>query len=1350
MARLNFLRAVRAAGVVVAAAAAVLAGPGAHAQAVGDPYNYSRSSSFGYAADGLLESETVEPGNPQLCVTTSYAYDSYGNKTSSTTAGCAGASGLALFDSRSSSVGYATHTVSVNGSSVSVPAGQFATSSSNALSQSESRTYDPRFGAVLALTGPNGLVTSWQYDDFGRKVQETRADGTKTVSYYCTLGVSFNGVAITTATNSPGCHNGGAPAIPAPASGEAPADALRYEHTVSLGSNGVQMGPFTRVYFDRAGRKLRTVTQAFDGADQLGGTTQLVVQDIDYNAYGTAVLQTQPYFLATGSSIAGGGGAYGMTLTEVDALGRPTAAYTTDGQGSVASKAFGSRGSRRAAVLSTAYAGLVTTTTDDKGRPRTEEKNAEGKVVRVTDALGAQLVHVHDAFGNLVATKDALQNVTTIAYDVRGRKLTLSDPDAGVTGYCYDALGQLKAQQTSNQRGSHAAGACPGVSGAGSTAPTVAGWTTIAYDKLGRTTHRIEPEYATSWTYDKYADGSTCNKGVGKLCQVTTTHGLNRSYVYDTLGRPTDTRLTVSGGPAFASTVSYDATTGKPASQTYPTGVKLNYVYTGKGFLQSVTLGTAVTVQPRPATPGGAAAAARTLNAGSELWRAMSVDAWGGVQKQSYHNGIQGWREAEADTGRVTRLAAGVNGGAGVIDQRTAWNSVGQLTSRIDALGDGASGVQVLDTFQYDAIGRLTSYQVSGNSTPVTRTVNLQYNALGMLLYKSDVGLYTYGAQATAGVRPHALQRVVGANNVDYGYDLNGNLQSASGGKYRSVSYTSFNLPDGQSGIGGPGGSPRYTWLYDENHQRLKEVRSNAQGTRTTWNLHPHNQGGLGFEREEAPAGAQNRHYLTAGGGVIGVLVTTGALPTLAGTAPPVADTVTAVKLEYWHKDQLGSLVATTDHWGTVTARYAYDPFGKRRYTTSAYDANGNLVIDWTTDTNAGTDRGFTGHEHLDDVGLIHMNGRVFDPTLGRFMQADPFVQDPLALQNYDRYAYCYNNPLTCTDPSGYFSLSKLWKKLRPFVGIAISFWLAPGAPIWGAEWGFLGATGITSPLAQAAVAGFVGGAVGSGSLQGGLQGAFSAAMFFQAGDLISGAGVFSSLGGIADPIGQVMVHGVAGCVTSVAGGGKCGPGAISAAFSKAATFAPGMKEISSAVRERGDFMDIAKGTIVSSVVGGTGSVLGGGKFSNGAQTGAFSYLFNWLAHVGVKMKVPLVGGASFGIGVSNNAGSWDAGVIIESDLPVVHAGKLLGKTAVEIGLQEGDFLSNKGEQSLNMEAGYKAAGVSVQRSADGRITGGAVSFGPQMGLEVSGQQTRTLSIRNEVIPAIKGAIDKVKNWFGS
>ncbi|MEJ2045375.1 MAG: RHS repeat-associated core domain-containing protein, partial [Reinekea sp.] len=55
---------------------------------------------------------------------------------------------------------------------------------------------------------------------------------------------------------------------------------------------------------------------------------------------------------------------------------------------------------------------------------------------------------------------------------------------------------------------------------------------------------------------------------------------------------------------------------------------------------------------------------------------------------------------------------------------------------------------------------------------------------------------------------------------------------------------------------------------------------------------------------------------------------------------------------------------------------------------------------------------------------LIHMQGRVYDPTIGRFLQADPFVQAPGQILSYNRYAYVWNNPLTATDPSGFYCQS--------------------------------------------------------------------------------------------------------------------------------------------------------------------------------------------------------------------------------------------------------------------------------------------------------------------------------------
>lgn len=55
----------------------------------------------------------------------------------------------------------------------------------------------------------------------------------------------------------------------------------------------------------------------------------------------------------------------------------------------------------------------------------------------------------------------------------------------------------------------------------------------------------------------------------------------------------------------------------------------------------------------------------------------------------------------------------------------------------------------------------------------------------------------------------------------------------------------------------------------------------------------------------------------------------------------------------------------------------------------------------------------------LGEFGIINMNGRLYDPLLGRFLSPDRYIQSPDNSQNFNRYSYCLNNPLKYTDPSG-------------------------------------------------------------------------------------------------------------------------------------------------------------------------------------------------------------------------------------------------------------------------------------------------------------------------------------------
>ena len=108
--------------------------------------------------------------------------------------------------------------------------------------------------------------------------------------------------------------------------------------------------------------------------------------------------------------------------------------------------------------------------------------------------------------------------------------------------------------------------------------------------------------------------------------------------------------------------------------------------------------------------------------------------------------------------------------------------------------------------------------------------------------------------------------------------------------------------------------------------------------------------------------------------------------------------------------------MSVTDTAGNVLERNSYDTWGVRRdpvtLTPYAPGEQPELTLG----------RGYGSHEHLGDFGLINMNARLYDPALCRFLSPDPVVQSPFTPQNLNRYAFCLNNPLRYTDPSGMFT----------------------------------------------------------------------------------------------------------------------------------------------------------------------------------------------------------------------------------------------------------------------------------------------------------------------------------------
>ncbi len=317
-------------------------------------------------------------------------------------------------------------------------------------------------------------------------------------------------------------------------------------------------------------------------------------------------------------------------------------------------------------------------------------------------------------------------------------------------------------------------------------------------------------------------------------------------------------------------------------------------------------------------------------------------------------------------------------------------------------------------------------------------------------------------------------------------------------------------------------------------------------------------------------------------------------------------------------KDHLGSTdLLYTGIWNgssfanPQTEKQAFDPWGERR-NAETWQNERTTSTDAYHTSGQGYDCGYTGHEQLDDSKLVHINGRIYDPELGRMLSPDPVVQVPEYSQNFNRYSYVMNNPMNMTDPSGFSWLRNVFHKLGSWlkdnwqtvvvivvmavIVIASCGTLTGAAALGGA---LLGAT-VSAAVGTIATAAIV------GAFLGGIAGGLSAALTGgNLGDVLRVATIGGISGALtaglaASPVGgtplEVAGQGVIGGASNEAMGGKFQDGFMSAAAASAIQQVP---YANSGVA----------GLVKSCVVGGTASSLGGGKFANGAYTAAFQYL---------------------------------------------------------------------------------------------------------------------------------------------
>lgn len=528
------------------------------------------------------------------------------------------------------------------------------------------------------------------------------------------------------------------------------------------------------------------------------------------------------------------------------------------------------------------------------------------------------------------------------------------------------------------------------------------------FDQLGRLRRRTEAEGMTAWTYHAAAGG-----GFGLLHTVTgptdlAASGYRETWQYDDGSRPLEAEVVIDER-RYLTSRRYDAL-GRLSRITYPEAVwgmraEFAYAYADSGHLEAIA----------QSFPGGQLPVYR-VRTRDALGRSLHVEYGAGV--------VQAFRDFDrAHLNPVAIRSESASDGT-LQDYRYSWDLAGNLEARSD-LQQG-----VTERFTHDALDRLVGVTRNGETT-----LSLGYQANGNLQYRSDAGNFSYLPD-----RPRAVARVSGGprGTQQFAYDGNGNMVDRNGGQ---VLWTSFNLPREINLGGGNCTGDCSRFVYGPARQRI------TQQVKTGTELSTIHYAGRHFDAEYLPDGhVRYQMHLPADGGV----VLTQRLDT-------------QLNWESWFvlRDHLGSVDRLVRDFGSDPATLyplSFDAFGKRRFPDWRSDADDTLRL-----VEPRSRRGFTDHEHLDRLGLVHMNGRVLDPALGRMLSPDPVLGQPFKPQSLNPYSYAWNSPLRLIDPDGFEAVD--FNNFRPdpvhFQHASMNDAFGRAAELWTAGWAtfFIGAS---------------------------------------------------------------------------------------------------------------------------------------------------------------------------------------------------------------------------------------------------------------------------------------------------
>lgn len=642
-------------------------------------------------------------------------------------------------------------------------------------------------------------------------------------------------------------------------------------------------------------------------------------------------------------------------------------------------------------------------------------------------------VKTYSYAGLNMTVNDGVKSVTTSrnGFDM---VTSVQDPGGTVT-YSYFANGNLK---TSNYGSSVQTIEQDGWGQRTKLVDPSAGTYLYTYDGWGQVKQETSPLGQSQFVYDQAGKLSTRNF-------TGTATNMQWTYTYDATSKLLNkVALVNADGNSSTDTYAYD-TYKRLSSQTEDnTFAQFNrtFLYDAFGRVNSTKIkathkATSTSAEKTvltqyqnglikqlnlPTTPDG----------GHILWRVDSLSLRGeltaasqGVSRTSLRYDIYGFpqqRRLYRTTGTPTTL----------MNLGTTFNVQREFpTNRTNSAFDWS------ESFGYDNLDRLTTFNDNNGSQ------SQQYDTRGRITQNTRQGTYSY-------------------SGVSYKQqDLT--LNTAASAHYQTktpqnIGFNAFKAP---------------TEIHETGHDRISFQYNSSLGRANMF---------YGGEQADKMLRRYRKHYAGDGSSEIVHDTQTGQVSFFlylggdAYSAPAIwkeskGSAPVAGALYYLHRDYLGSIVMITNLTGGIVEKRQFDAWGNIVKLTDG--SNNNLT------KFAILDRGFTGHEHLLSVGLINMNGRLYDSRLARFLSPDGFVQDPFNTQNYNRFAYALNNPLIYVDPNGEFF----------FIPILTGIF-------WGA---IIGAgVGAVSYTVQAAITGNwnwsgFGNAVAMGAFGGAIGGGFSA-----------------------------------------------------------------------------------------------------------------------------------------------------------------------------------------------------------------------------------------------------------------